>query len=63
MLGALAAAVNQQPEDFYAPNEGLPHMSDSEKPSLKPISRALISVSDKAGIVDFAQGLVAQKSK
>ena len=61
MLGALAAADNQQPEDFYAPNEGLPHMSDSEKPSLKPISRALISVSDKAGIVDFAQGLVAQK--
>ena len=36
-------------------------MSVSEKSSLKPISRALISVSDKAGIVDFAQELVAQE--
>ena len=36
-------------------------MSVSEKSSLKPISRALISVSDKAGIVDFAKALVAQE--
>ena len=36
-------------------------MSVSEKSSHKPISRALISVSDKAGIVDFAKALVAQE--
>ena len=36
-------------------------MSVSEKSSLKPISRALISVSNKAGIVDFAQALVIQE--
>ena len=36
-------------------------MSVSEKSSPKPISRALISVSNKAGIVDFAQELVAQE--
>ena len=36
-------------------------MSVSEKSSLKPISRALISVSDKVGIVDFAQALVTQE--
>ena len=36
-------------------------MPVSEKSSIKPISRALISVSDKAGIVDFAKALVAQE--
>ncbi len=36
-------------------------MSVSEMSSLKPISRALISVSNKAGIVDFAKALVIQE--
>ena len=36
-------------------------MSVSEKSSHRPISRALISVSDKAGIIDFAKALVAQE--
>ena len=35
-------------------------MSVSEKSSPKPISRALISVSDKTGIVEFATALAAQ---
>ena len=35
-------------------------MSVSEKSSPKPISRALISVSDKTGIVEFATALTAQ---
>ena len=35
-------------------------MSVSEKSSPKPISRALISVSDKTGIIEFATALAAQ---
>ncbi len=37
-----------------------PHETTIDQATVKPISRALISVSDKTGIVDLARGLAAQ---